>query len=122
MRLFTGLLLVLIVSCSEKEITPAIAPPTWIQGSWVDETNTINYIFTPSNVVQSSFGISVDFSQINESDEVEVKQTISTGRYILTITGGGVTQSHKFAEVDGSHMNYSLIQGGVSISLLFTKK
>ncbi len=98
-------------------VTAGLSPPSWIIGTWSDEFDINTFTFTVSDVVWTTSGGSISFSQMYVL--ADMTDTATPTSYTVTITvsyGGSTTTSvYKFVKLSATSLNYSLSTGGVTV-------
>jgi hypothetical protein len=83
-----------------------LSPPSWINGTWADQTGAMSWQFTADNVIQTSGGsVSIDYRKMYTSGLTDSSTTTS---YTFSISASGVTISYRFDKVNATTINYVL--------------
>ena len=107
--------LVLLAGCAAMN-----SPPAWIIGIWSDEFDTSTYTFTAGDVVFTTAGISISFTQVYTAASADMSDSATSTSYSITITtsdGATTTTSvYRFVKLTPTSLNYSISTNGVTIS------
>lgn len=99
-HLITIVLLVSMASCKKDADKPSntcpITPPSWIQGTWVDQIGGVKWVFTNNNAVYTGFGIVFDQCLINSGPATIEEETETSTSYSLKTTTGGPSPFQTF--------------------------
>lgn len=104
---------VFLIGCSV--LIPSMSPPAWIQGTWSDEFEVINYTFTPSTMLQTTGSITLDMAEFFRDLNVFPNETVTNTLYAFTVPEemGGYTM--EFSKVDANTMNYTMKMSGATV-------
>lgn len=106
---------------SSKTITVSVglAPPAWIIGTWSDEFDTSTYTFTAGDVVFTTAGISISFTQVYTAASADMSDSATSTSYSITITTSDgtttTTSVYQFVKLTPTSLNYSISTNGVTI-------
>ena len=106
-----------------------LSPPSWIIGTWSDSADTLKFVFSTDNIVQTSSitTISIDFKEAYLNNEVaDVSVTVTGSSYTVEVAietaEVSITTKHSFVK-NGDDLNYSLKLGGVTTgNIVLTKE
>ncbi|MCO6464512.1 MAG: hypothetical protein J5I52_10235 [Saprospiraceae bacterium] len=100
-----------------------IAPPSWIIGSWEDETEYYGVVFTTNNVRFLTFGnVSLDInSMVSNSlmNVVESEKTNDVYEIITSDIAGITSQKYRFEKGSADEIDY--YSGSLGPSILYRK-
>jgi hypothetical protein len=83
-----------------------LSPPSWINGTWADQTGAMSWQFTADDVIYTSGGsVSIDYRKMYTSG---LSDSSTTTSYTFRISASGVTISYRFDKVDATTINYVL--------------
>jgi hypothetical protein len=107
---------VLIVSCSSdsddnSNSNNQINPPSWIQGTWINEFDTGGFRFTADDLCVITGNLQQCYKQILEQTdgtvvEEEVDEVITDELYFIEFTLAGSVTTYEFEKVSDTEIRY----------------
>ena len=124
-----------IMSCSNSDSSGSssnsyINPPTWIQGTWVQEGSTIGngYIFTSNDfLLKNAIGGNTSFKQAIETTiaaggNADATEVITSSIYNLSITIAAQTYNYDFQKISATKIEWMNDPYGNSETVYFIKQ
>lgn len=122
------LLLLGFISCTEEEPIsdvfipgdqPSLRPPSWIQGNWYDESNSVVIRFRTDNII-----IKKDERELNfENDLPYVHEDFNTNElYQLSLVVNGERQQYIFQQYETGTLGYLHKIMGNGTEILLTQR
>jgi hypothetical protein len=113
-----------LISCekddnSEEQYQNQLNPPAWIQGTWIDLSNTnirTGYTFTTDDML-TIIGNNSASVKASLTDTDDIAENITASAYSFTITHNATnsTETWEFAKTDDTHIVST--HGTVSVNL-----
>ena len=116
LALLLGIVLILwVFSACETGTGPyRINPPSWIAGSWEDDTGTFEWTFTSDNVVFSMLGIvGYDFKELAKDPDFTVADSSTSTTYVISLTESGNTDEHSFEKLTDMTVSWTARLNGM---------
>lgn len=118
--LFVALSLV-IMSCGVFNLGSKFSPPTWIQGTWSDALETIEYTFTTDNVTQTIGGYAINLGLAYIA--ATVTETSNDSLYEFSIDQSGSIATYTFEKTSTTTLDYTVTASSVTTAAVeFTKE
>ncbi|MDB0602125.1 hypothetical protein PL373_13400 [Tenacibaculum maritimum] len=135
-----SLSIILLFSCSSdddssNDTNSLFNPPSWIIGTWENETVTggttqiLRYVFSSNNVIEEVIQngqtlTSINYSEFYNHDFSTVTETINSNSYLMefevTTNSQTISSSKEFQK--SSDTEIQLIQSGITTGVTFTKQ
>ena len=98
-------------------VSVGLAPPTWIIGTWADESGGFSYEFTSNNVVFTVDAMSLSFNSIYQVADMNDSATSTSYTVTMTISYEGTTATnvYQFVKLTATCLNYSFSGRGNTI-------
>lgn len=106
-RIISAIIIIAAMSflgCSITFIVSKFSPPSWILGSWTDASAKTSFVFTSSDIILSSSGITSYYSQTYVDSTVTDEATLI--QYKITVTEADDTEIYRFDMVTSEILNY----------------
>ncbi len=110
---------IVLVSCDIIWPIKTLNPPSWILGTWKDQTGANTYTFTSNNVLYTADGITVDYQDLNNSERYSNDGFIDSipdgSTYVIQAKTSGITAEYRFVKTGETTLDYTA--GGNTIGM-----